>query len=300
MFEKKYICPLCNSDHKGKAYYNYGNRKNLNQKKFFYLIYFIIYFFIPKFVYLKFRVPRRIMHSIWYRKRIYKCFNCELSFLSSLPSKKNLLIWYNSSGNTTKKDISTDEEKFSKRTFSQINYLESILDLNSINKSLEYGAGNGEISQILKKKYNIETTTVDISSESNKFLKKTGLIDHVEESFPNVESYDLIICSHVLHLIDDFPDILKKIEYSLKKNGYFFIETPNISEEYFKIDGQDAPYIWFLNQNVIKYISTRRIKNIRDISFFGPKWRDFINLGIKNDDPSQTDDSIIIRSVLSK
>ena len=152
MFEKKYICPLCNSDHKGKAYYNYGNRKNLNQKKFFYLIYFIIYFFIPKFVYLKFRVPRRIMHSIWYRKRIYKCFNCELSFLSSLPSKKNLLIWYNSSGNTTKKDISTDEEKFSKRTFSQINYLESILDLNSINKSLEYGAGNGEISQILKKK----------------------------------------------------------------------------------------------------------------------------------------------------
>ena len=164
--------------------------------------------------------------------------------------------------------------------------------------SLEFGAGDGELSQILKKEYSIETTTVDISEESNRYLRGTNLIDFVEEDFPAKKKFDLIICSHVLHLIHHFPEIFHTINSSLSRSGFLFVETPNITEIYFKNDAQDAPYIWFLNKNVFEYLSSKFTQEIVDISFFGPRWEEFINKGVKNDQPSVLKDSIILRSIM--
>ena len=82
------------------------------------------------------------------------------------------------------------------------------------------------------------------------------------------------------------------------KDIKLFVETPNITEIYFKNDAQDAPYIWFLNKNVFEYLSSKFTQEIVDISFFGPRWEEFINKGVKNDQPSVLKDSIILRSIM--
>jgi len=289
-------CPLCNSQLE-ESDFIYGNHKNSFKKKVLGWLYYLIFLLIPKKLFLYIRIPRRVTHSIWFGLKINPCRNCGLYSLNKVPNKKLLAIWYNSVGNTSYLSIK-ETPTYSKRTYHQLEYLKKNLDLSTMKSSLEFGAGDGELSQILKKEYSIETTTVDISEESNRYLRGTNLIDFVEEDFPAKKKFDLIICSHVLHLIHHFPEIFHTINSSLSRSGFLFVETPNITEIYFKNDAQDAPYIWFLNKNVFEYLSSKFTQEIVDISFFGPRWEEFINKGVKNDQPSVLKDSIILRSIM--
>ena len=219
-----------------------------------------------------------------------------------MPSDKSLLLWHNTLGNTTTMENNSNYEYFSGRTLSQLDYLEEKLDFRLINKTLEFGAGNGELSSALKQKYNIETTAIDVSEESIDFLKKNHFIDRAERFIPEGVSYDLIIYSHILHLTNNLPEHLNKIENSLlNSGGYLFIETPNITNEYFENVDEDAPYIWFLNKKVIEYIVVRGLFSTCDVSYFGPTWKDFKKNGHeKHYCFSNSDNAIFMRSVLKK
>ena len=298
MTKKTLNCPLCNSELEENDFL-YGNHKNSFKKKLLGSLYYLVFLLIPKKLFLYIRIPRRITHSIWFGLKINPCKNCGLYSLNKVPSKKLLAIWYNSVGNTSYFSLK-ENSTYSKRTFSQLEYLKKNFDLNTLRNSLEFGAGDGELSQILKNEYSIETTTVDISKDSNRYLRGTNLIDFVEEDFPTKKTYDLIICSHVLHLIHNFPEIIHIIDGSLSRSGFLFVETPNITDIYFNHDAQDAPYIWFLNKNIFEYFSSNYAQEILDISFFGPRWEEFINKGVKNDEPSVLKDSIILRSIMKK
>lgn len=289
-------CPLCNTELESNVFL-YGNHNNSLKKKLLSTLYFVIFCLIPKKLLLYINIPRRITLSIWFSLKIRPCKNCGLYSLSKVPNKRLLSIWYNTAGNTT---YFKQKESYSERTYSQLDYLKSYLDLNSLQSSLEYGAGDGEISQLLKKRYSIETTTVDISKDSNKYLSGTNLINFVEEEFPTDKKYDLIICSHVLHLIHNFPEIINTIDNSLSSQGFLFIETPNITDTYFNYDAQDAPYIWFLNKKVFEFLCSRYSHQLVDVSFFGPRWEEFIRGKTKHDNPTKSEDSIILRSILKK
>tara|TARA_Y100000768_G_C23927775_1_gene658435 strand:- start:187 stop:1083 length:897 start_codon:yes stop_codon:yes gene_type:complete len=289
-------CPLCLKEQTKIKTFSYNNHNNVFKKRFLFFVYNIIFLLCPKSLLKSKKFPKRILLSIWYNSKIITCPHCGLSSLDKLPSNKNLNLWYNTIGNTTSVNQSSDS--FTERTISQFKYLKKNIDLSQVRSCLEFGAGNGELSQLLKIKYSIETTAIDISEQSIKYLKRNNLIDHVEKIFPTNITYDIIICSHILHLVDNFPQIINKIENALSPTGYFFIESPNINSEYFHLDGQDTPYLWFINKKVVDYISKRKNNNIIDFSFFGPKWKDYISKGIKHEKPTQLEDSIIFRTIL--
>ena len=313
MKERSVTCPLCDYTGLKNETILYGNHKGSRKKKILSFLYYLIFLFTPKMLMRRLKIPRRILTGIWYGRHINTCHHCNLSFLNKYPTPSNISIWYNSAGNTTSRqelgglssNFSTQNSegiflKNPERTLSQIRYLESKIQNFHPSRSLEFGAGNAELSQILKSEYQTETTTVDISETTNDYLRSNTMIDFVEETIPKNGSYDLIICSHVLHLVVNFPEVLVSLDNCISDKGIFFIETPNINNNYFLMDGHDIPYNWFLNGKVFSYISKQNGYSINDLSFFGPKWDDFLNRGIKHADPSKSNDSTIIRTLLTK
>ena len=313
MKEKLIKCPLCDYAGLKNDIFLYGNHKGSRKKKILSFIYYFIFFFTPKILMRRVRIPRRILLGIWYGRHINTCHKCNLSFLDKSPKPSNLSIWYNTAGNTTSQKVldgfsssfftQNSERIFSQnpeRIFSQRRYLESKIQNFHPRRSLEFGAGNAELSQIFKLEYQTETTTVDISEKTNAYLRSNSMIDFVEESIPKNASYDLIICSHVLHLVANFPEVLRSLDSCISDDGVLLIETPNTNNNYFLLDGHDVPYTWFLNDKVINFISKENGYSINDISYYGPKWDDFLTRGIKHNNLSKSKDSITIRSLLTK
>jgi SAM-dependent methyltransferase len=79
---------------------------------------------------------------------------------------------------------------------------------------LDYGSGNGILSNLLKNDYKV--SEFDIGMEC------------IEEKF------DCVILSHVLEHIYDLDNFIQKVSINIKQDGYLYIEVPN-GEFYNKI-----------------------------------------------------------------
>jgi len=107
------------------------------------------------------------------------------------------------------------------------NLLNSIFPKNANQNILDIGCGTGAELEILKNFGNV--TALDKEKNSLNLAKKYGVkilegdIEKIE--LPN-NYYDAICCFDVLeHLIND-EKVIKKIYYSLKKDGYLFFTAP--------------------------------------------------------------------------
>ncbi len=96
---------------------------------------------------------------------------------------------------------------------------------------LDVGCGYGEILYSLKKDYSSKVVGVEPSPESAKYgneLFSVPIRPVLIEEFKQKEKFDIIWCSHVLEHVSDPTVFLKKIKQLLAKDGYIFIEVPNI------------------------------------------------------------------------
>jgi len=205
------VCPICNCNLKDVRYVKYGNHKNSKKKFILEVVYVLIFFILPKSFFNKYKIPRRITKSIWFGSKIILCRKCGSGHIDKIPSSNELNMWYNTSAGAVLfyKDRL---RKITERDESQYKYVRKFVKLGCIDKSLEFGAGEAGLSRklCLNHPKNL-TETVDISEKSNELIRNHSCIDNVEKSIVVGKKYDLIFCSHVLHMVNDMPSIFGQL-----------------------------------------------------------------------------------------
>jgi tRNA (cmo5U34)-methyltransferase len=118
------------------------------------------------------------------------------------------------------------------RSVAITNQIKKLVPLNKQMIALEYGAGTG-IASFLLKDYLKEITLMDNSAEMVKIMNekiKATRVKNLKELNFDLEhnnftagSFDLIFTQMVLHHVTDIENILKKFYYLLNPEGYLAI-----------------------------------------------------------------------------
>lgn len=104
---------------------------------------------------------------------------------------------------------------------------------NSPSSILDIGAGAGATLRWLKEMFpNAKTTGVEINSNLHDQLRKNAdvaIIGDVDACFPQLQSYDLILCLDVLEHFVDLTSTLRKLSTRLNAGGSVIVSVPNIA-----------------------------------------------------------------------
>lgn len=184
--------------------------------------------------------------------KIYRCENCEFSFVNPMPNEKDLDYYYENVYRTFERppyfltgDIEDLKlECLDDRNLNYLVYLTTLLDFSKIKKIYDFGAGNGDLGYLLKKKFpHLELFCSEGDSQCKQILSERGY-----KNFKNLrdinEKFDLIITLHSLeHLVNS--EIYGAFKNLLSDNGYIFFEVPNCPQEYFDKRASDSPHLLF-------------------------------------------------------
>lgn len=147
-----------------------------------------------------------------------------------------------------------------------------------IGTALEIGIGTGKnIPMLLKRGYNIHG--IDISEQAISNLKKTYSMSNclfiksdIRDYLIEPNTYDLIVCSMVLHYIDkhELVDIAAKIQNGLKKNGHLFVSVLSANDPLNYVEPSQNIYVrtFFTNEMIKKLFNRLQIVELSDTYSF--------------------------------
>jgi trans-aconitate methyltransferase len=204
--------------------------------------------------------------------KIYSCKECDVSFVFPMPSDSKLDDFYKNVYRTPYRPPYFLTENYEDlklqclddRYFNYLVYLTSLVDLNKVKKLYDFGAGNGDLGYLLKKKFpNLELYCTESDKYCKKLLKERGYknlenLDEIQEKF------DLIITLHSLeHLTSSH--IFSKFCDFLNKDGSIFFEVPNCTKKYFDLRVSDTPHLIFYTKKSFEKIA--QLYNLEFINF---------------------------------
>lgn len=100
---------------------------------------------------------------------------------------------------------------------------------SSDEKVLEIGSNTGEFCHLLKKKFNVDPTGVDINRSAVTIAKENypDLDFRVQDLYNIKESYDLIYMQHVIEHIKNPVNALEKLKNNLNDDAKMILSCPN-------------------------------------------------------------------------
>ena len=204
--------------------------------------------------------------------KIYCCKNCDISFVSPMPSDNKLNEFYKNVYRTPHRPpyfLTEDYEDLKlecldDRYFNYLVYLSSLIDLRKVKKLYDFGAGNGDMGYLLKKKFpEIELYATESDRHCKKLLHERGY-----KNFENLneieEKFDLIVTLHSLEHLTS-TDIFSKFVNFLNKDGLIFFEVPNCTQKYFDLRVYDSPHLIFYTKKSFEKIG--KLYNLEFINF---------------------------------
>ena len=146
------------------------------------------------------------------------------------------------------------KEALADRNFNYLLYLSTFLDFTKIKSIYDFGAGNGDVGYLLKKKFpHLKLYCTESDKHCKEILKERGY-----ENFTDInlidEKFDLIISFHSLEHLSDTKifSFFKKI---LNKDGHIFYEVPNSEQKYFDVRDSDSPHLCFYTKKSFEKIN---------------------------------------------
>lgn len=200
--------------------------------------------------------------------QLNKCINC--GFVFSVFNNDDLKHNYENWGEDIKIDNYQDliYKASEAKTDKLVNELVAKIDCKA-GKSLDFGAGLGLVSIILKNK-NWTTYTIEKSKHYLQIHKKYNLFafNDIDDLKKTENSFDLIILKDVLEHLESPVYIMNELTKLLHNNGYFYIRVPNINA-YPVVPAIDT-------RSHINHFSPKILNNF--LSSLGLKKVDFINV----------------------
>ena len=134
--------------------------------------------------------------------RVYSCSDCHFYFSDSNNTQDDYNNYYKSFNRYNKIANNPSDDKNEKC----VQFLCNNLD-HSINNILDYGSGNGILSNLLSNKFVVDQFDIGMDENNKK--------------------YDCLILSHVLEHIYDLDNFIDNISKNINDNGVLYIEIPN-------------------------------------------------------------------------
>jgi ubiquinone/menaquinone biosynthesis C-methylase UbiE len=105
---------------------------------------------------------------------------------------------------------------------------------------LDFACGTGSFSILISDNVK-EIHAIDISSKMLKIAQRKadeGAISNINFLHSTIfderlkrESYEVILAFNILHLLEDTPKVMQRINFLLKPGGYFISDTPCLGEK---------------------------------------------------------------------
>lgn len=266
-------CKICHST--DLSYFRYGNHLNHFNVRFFkhYLANFLYQIIHP--IYINTKIEAKILFSPIFK--IIRCNNCGYGFYDreisiQILKKYYRNIYWQACGLDKSKQYDDNLFLQDNRANGQYNFVKKELDnLKKIN-ILEIGAGSSLTSRMIKYKNKDKTVTIDVVEPG------VGWTDYYNSHdinkvadffpFPSRVKYNYIHATHYLEHTLDLKNTTRKINELLISGGYFFVEVPNCTSDYFKLDYGDTPHIHFFTEtSLVTFLKNNGFKKIRSETY---------------------------------
>lgn len=97
--------------------------------------------------------------------------------------------------------------------------------VNSVQRLLDFGTGNGEIASYLSEYY--EVVSVDVADQRTAYDGFTFIKFNGEDLPFSDKSFDIVVSNHVIEHVSDADKHLSEIRRLLKDDGLVYLATPN-------------------------------------------------------------------------
>ncbi len=238
--------------------------------------------------------------------KINECLGCgfvQSEYVSESAKKDYYSKFYR--GALSNIQIEGLKRKSHEQAVSQIKYINSIMPDNQFVNTLDYGAAEGGLVQLLKRvSQSVYVTEAD--PQYIRLLKEMKEVLFLNESDLDNDKFngffDFISLSHVLEHITDPLSALERFSKLLKKDGYLFIDIPNELEMFTKANFQAKGHLsYFTIDSFKRLVSTHGKFDILEIRTCNRTVAEFIASGCKlPEDYSRqnTPNGTVIRSLL--
>jgi SAM-dependent methyltransferase len=127
---------------------------------------------------------------------------------------------------------------------------------------MDFGAGMGTLSMLLKKKFGCPIITVEIDSSNVAILEDLGF-----KNFKNIEEidykFDLIFSSNVLEHIENDVQTVQKLRDKIKPGGYLYLYLPAHKILWTKMDEIVGHYRRYSRSGILGMLSAGGLKVVR-------------------------------------
>ena len=202
--------------------------------------------------------------------KIYRCDDCDFSFVNPMPSEKKLNDFYKNvyrSENRPPYWITEDYDDRKKnylndRNLSYLLYITTLIDIKKVENVFDFGGGDGDLAYALKKNFQqLNLFCLESDSHCKKILKDRGYTNFDNLSDVN-KKFDLIVTTHSLEHLADINSIFSKFNEILNPNGYIYFEVPNCPQEYWDGRPYDGPHLLFYTKK-----SMQKIADLHELKF---------------------------------
>ena len=204
--------------------------------------------------------------------KIYKCEDCDFSFVSPMPTNEKLNYFYKhvyrAPGRppywTTGNYEDLKKHYLEDKNLNYLLYLSALVDFSKIKNLYDFGGGYGDLGYLLKKKFpHLELFCTENDENCKNILNKRSYKNFEKLEDINTK-FDMIITTHSLEHLTD-TSIFFKFNNILKPNGLVFFEIPNCPKEYFNGRPYDSPHLLFYTRKSMNKIA--KIHNMEFINF---------------------------------
>tara|TARA_B110000967_G_C18899725_1_gene573785 strand:+ start:5790 stop:6755 length:966 start_codon:yes stop_codon:yes gene_type:complete len=206
--------------------------------------------------------------------KIYRCNDCDFSFVSPMPSKEGLNFFYENIYRSLNrppywltenyKDMSNSY--LDDRNINYLLYASLLIDFKDVKSIYDFGAGHGDLGHSLKKKFpHLELFCTENDKHCLPLLKERHF-NNIQDISNLENKFDLIITLHSLEHLDSI-NIFENFRKILRTNGRIFFEVPNCPSEYFDGRPYDGPHLLFYTHKSFQKIAKKYNFEIQNFDF---------------------------------
>jgi SAM-dependent methyltransferase len=217
--------------------------------------------------------PFKGANQIFDNKFLMQCMNCQMVYLSPMPSDADLEIYnanYFESAHGGHPSNPSALAFFSGIGKLRGYYVDSFLLRNGLNakRVLEIGPGHGYFAKNwIELHPNVDYFGVETDKSCYESLKRAGVKilapEQVDSSF---EEVDLVIISHVLEHVSNPESFLQTVTKKLRKGGVLFIEVPCFDWQHKELD---EPHLLFFDKEPLKLLLKKVGFDQIEVNYYG-------------------------------
>jgi 2-polyprenyl-3-methyl-5-hydroxy-6-metoxy-1,4-benzoquinol methylase len=163
---------------------------------------------------------------------VRRCAVCGVVFLSPQPRPNDLRLYYSTMYREDYCEPLVEQRHRNDLDEAYVRVQRLLPQLKPETRLLEVGSGSGAFLYAVRP-YVKEVVGIEPDFTSRNWIKQTlgiTVLEEISQDIPGRDSFDLVVCFHVLEHVSDPIGFLKGLKTVLKSGGELAVEVPNVDD----------------------------------------------------------------------